>query len=80
MVRNHQYEITLGELTGIGTGIWDTDYDIRPYRKSDDYIVSAYMKVSPWKQLETRFLFVDPSGMLVTDGQRVEQDDFDWWE
>lgn len=80
VVRNHQYEITLGELTGIGTGIWDTDYDIRPYRKSDDYIVSAYMKVSPWKQLETRFLFVDPSGMLVTDGQRVEQDDFDWWE
>lgn len=80
VVRNHQYEITLNELTGIGTGIWDIGWDIRPYRKPDDYIVSAYMKVSPWKQLETRFLFVDPSGMLVTDGQRVEQDDFDWWE
>ena len=80
VVRNHQYEITLNELTGIGTGIWDIDWDIRPYRKSDDYIVSAYMKVSPWKQLETRFLFVDPSGMLITDGQRVERYDSDWWE
>lgn len=80
VVRNHQYEITLGDLTGIGTGIWDIDWDIRPYRKSDDYIVSAYMKVSPWKQLETRFLFVDPSGMLITDGQRVEKEDFESWE
>ena len=80
VVRNHQYEITLNELTGIGTGIWDIDWDIRPYRKSDDYIVSAYMKVSPWKQLETRFLFVDPSGMLITDGQRVEKEDFESWE
>lgn len=78
VVRNHQYEITLGELTGIGTGIWDIDWDIRPYRKPDDYIVSAYMKVSPWKQLETRFLFVDPSGMLITDGQRVHDWNDNW--
>ena len=80
VVRNHQYEITLNELSGIGTGIWDIDWDIRPYRKPDEYNVSAYMKVSPWKQLETRFLFVDPSGMLITDGQRVERYDSDWWE
>ena len=78
VVRNHQYEITLNELTGIGTGIWDIDWDIRPYRKPDDYIVSAYMKVSPWKQLETRFLFVDPSGMLITDGQRVHDWNDNW--
>ena len=80
VVRNHQYEITLGELSGIGTGIWDIDWDIRPYRKPDEYNVSAYMKVSPWKQLETRFLFVDPSGMLITDGQQVEKEDFESWE
>ena len=36
------------------------------------------MKVSPWKQLETRFLFVDPSGMLVTDGQRVHDWNDNW--
>ena len=78
VVRNHQYEITLNDLTGIGTGIWDIDWDIRPYRKPDDYIVSAYMKVSPWKQLETRFLFVDPSGMLITDGQRVHDWNDNW--
>ena len=82
VVRNHQYEITVGELTGIGTGIWDSGWDIRPYRKNDDYIVSAYMKVSPWKQLETRFLFVDPSGMLITDGQRVHdwKDNWTQWQ
>ena len=72
VVRNHNYEITLSEdLKGIGTGIWDDSFDIRPFRKTDDYRVTAYVRVSPWLQFETRFLFVDPSGMLVTDGQRV---------
>ncbi len=72
VVRNHNYEITIGEdLKGIGTGIWDKTLDIRPFRKTDDYRVTAYVRVSPWKQFETRFLFIDPSGLLVTDGQRV---------
>ena len=72
VVRNHNYEITIGEdLKGIGTGIWKRDLDIRPFRKTDDYRVTAYVRVSPWKQFETRFLFIDPSGLLVTDGQRV---------
>ena len=74
VVRNHNYEITIGEdLKGIGTGIWDDSFDIRPFRKTDDYRVTAYVKVSPWTQFETRFLFVDPSGLLVTDGQKVIQ-------
>lgn len=72
VVRNHNYEITIGEdLKGIGTGIWDKTLDIRPFRKTDDYRVTAYVRVSPWKQFETRFLFIDPSGLLVTDGQKV---------
>ena len=74
VVRNHSYEITLTEdLKGIGTGIWDDSYDIRPFRKTDDYRVTAYVRVSPWLQFETRFLFIDPSGLLVTDGQKVIQ-------
>ena len=72
VVRNHEYTITISEdLKGIGTGIWDKTLDIRPFRKTDDYRVTAYVRVSPWMQFETRFLFIDPSGMLVTDGQRV---------
>lgn len=72
VVRNHNYEITIGEdLKGIGTGIWDKTLDIRPFRKTDDYRVTAYVRVSPWMQFETRFLFIDPSGLLVTDGQKV---------
>ena len=72
VVRNHNYQITIGDkLGGIGTGIWEEKYDIRPFRKMDDYRVTAYVKVSPWTQYETRFLFVDPSGLLVTDGQSV---------
>lgn len=72
VVRNHNYEITIGEdLKGIGTGIWDKTLDIRPFRKTEDYRVTAYVRVSPWKQFETRFLFIDPSGLLVTDGQKV---------
>ena len=73
VVRNHNYQITLGDLKGIGTGIYNENYDIRPFRKTDDYRVTAYVKVSPWTQFETRFLFVDPSGLLVTDGQEVIQ-------
>lgn len=74
VVRNHSYEITLAEdLKGIGTGIWDDSFDIRPFRKTDDYRVTAYVRVSPWMQFETRFLFIDPSGLLVTDGQRVDR-------
>ena len=74
VVRNHSYEITLTEdLKGIGTGIWDDSFDIRPFRKTDDYRVTAYVRVSPWLQFETRFLFIDPSGLLVTDGQKVIQ-------
>lgn len=71
VVRNHNYQITLGDLTGIGTGIFNENFDIRPFRKTDDYRVTAYVTVSPWMQFETRFLFVDPSGLLVTDGQSV---------
>ena len=71
VVRNHNYQITIGDLKGIGTGIFNENYDIRPFRKTDDYRVTAYVKVSPWTQFETRFLFVDPSGLLVTDGQKV---------
>ena len=75
VVRNHNYEITISEdLKGIGTGIWDNTLDIRPFRKTDDYRVTAYVRVSPWMQFETRFLFIDPSGLLVTDGQKVI-----WW-
>ena len=73
MVRNHIYEVYLDSVGGIGTGIWDSNLDIRPFRKSSEYDVSAYVKVSPWKQYETQFYFVDPSGMLVTDGQRVDR-------
>lgn len=75
VVRNHEYTITISEdLKGIGTGIWDKTLDIRPFRKTDDYRVTAYVRVSPWMQFETRFLFIDPSGLLVTDGQKVI-----WW-
>ena len=74
VVRNHSYEITLAEdLKGIGTGIWDDSFDIRPFRKTDDYRVTAYVRVSPWMQFETRFLFIDPSGLLVTDGQVLDR-------
>lgn len=73
VVRNYIYEVYLDSVGGIGTGIWDSNLDIRPFRKSSEYDVSAYVKVSPWKQYETQFYFVDPSGMLVTDGQRVNR-------
>lgn len=74
VVRNHSYEITIGdELAGIGTGIWDETLDIRPFRKPDEYRVAAYARISPWTQFENRFIFVDPSGMLVTDGHIVDR-------
>lgn len=71
VVRNHNYSISLGTLEGIGTGIWDDSVDIRPYRKPGDYIVSANIKITPWIEFVQNFLFVDPSGMLVTMGQGV---------
>lgn len=74
VVRNHRYVITLdSRLDGIGTGIWDDSYDIRPFRKPEEYRVSAYVKVSPWLEFTQKFLFVDPSGMLVSDGQVVRR-------
>ena len=84
VVRNHNYTITLGNLEGVGTGIWDADYDIRPFRKPDEYIVSAHVKVTPWIEFVQNFMFVDPSGMLVTMGQEVNRwsdigpEDPDW--
>ena len=36
-------------------------------------MVSVYVSVSPWKQFENRFIFIDPSGMLVTNGQIVKE-------
>lgn len=85
VVRNHLYEVTLTGVLGIGTGIWDGSYDIRPFRKTDD-LVSMYVKIYPWKQFETEFIFVDPSGMLITDGQLIDRlwdgyvSGYDEWE
>ena len=78
VVRNHNYTITLGSIEGIGTGIWDDTYDIRPYRKPGDYVVSAQVKITPWIEFVQNFMFVDPSGMLVTDGQQVEEHNDNW--
>ena len=36
-------------------------------------IVSVQINVLNWRQFNTRFLFVDPAGMLITDGQKVIQ-------
>lgn len=74
VVRNHNYEISVGsELGGIGTGVWETGFDIRPFRKADERRVAAHVRISPWTQFENRFVFVDPSGMLITDGQVVDE-------
>ena len=74
VVRNHNYIITINnELQGIGTGVAELDEPIVPVREDRDYIVSVQINVLNWRQFNTRFLFVDPSGLLVTDGQKVIQ-------
>lgn len=74
VVRNHNYIITISEeLKGIGTGISDENEPIVPVTEDRDYIVSVQITITPWKQFNTRFLFVDPSGMLITNGQRVNR-------
>lgn len=72
VVRNHNYVITLGdELGGIGTGVWDVTEPIVPVTEDRDYVVSVHVTVSNWKQFETHFVLVDPSGMLVTNGHAL---------
>ena len=61
------------ELKGIGTGIVDKDEPIVPVTEDRDYMVSVSVVVSNWKQFENRFVFVDPSGMLITNGQVVNR-------
>ena len=74
VVRNHNYIITIkNELVGIGTGIGDLDKPIVPVTEDRDYIVSVQIAVTNWRQFNTRFLFVDPSGMLITNGQIVNR-------
>ena len=74
VVRNHNYIISIGEeLKGIGTGIVDKDEPIVPVTEDRDYMVSVSVVVSNWKQFENRFVFVDPSGMLITNGQVVNR-------
>ena len=74
VVRNHNYIISIGEeLKGIGTGIVDKDEPIVPVTEDRDYMASVSVVVSNWKQFENRFVFVDPSGMLITNGQVVNR-------
>lgn len=73
VVRNHNYVITLGALNGVGTGVWNAAEPIVPVTAPEEYIVSAYVTVSPWLQFENRFVFIDPTGMLVSEGQQVNR-------
>ena len=74
VVRNHNYIITIADkLAGVGTGIVDKDEPIVPVTEDRDYMVSVSVVVANWKQFENRFVFVDPSGMLITGGQVVNQ-------
>lgn len=74
VVRDHNYILEMADVVGgIGTGVWETNQPIVPVTRNDDYVLSTHMTVTPWKQFETRMLFVDPSGMLVTDGQIIDR-------
>ena len=79
VVRNHNYTVNISDdLKGIGTGVWDVDEPIVPVTLDSDYVVSVHVTVAPWKEFTSRFLFVDPQGMLITDGQVVDGYDNDW--
>ena len=74
VVRNHNYTVELtNNLLGIGTGVWDVDEPIVPVTLDNDYVVSVHVTVAPWKEFTSRFLFVDPQGMLITDGQVLDR-------
>ncbi len=74
VVRNHNYTVKISDdLKGIGTGVWDVNEPIVPVTLDSDYVVSVYVTVSPWKEFTSRFLFVDPQGMLITDGQVLDR-------
>lgn len=74
VVRNHNYTVIISDdLKGIGTGVWDVDEPIVPVTLDSDYVVSVHVTVSPWKEFTSRFLFVDPQGMLITDGQVLDR-------
>ena len=80
VVRNHNYVITITEgVSGVGTGVWDATEPIVPEAMSG-YNLSVYVTVSPWKQFEQKFFFLDPSGILVTDGHELDGYDIDWNE
>lgn len=80
VVRNHNYVITIEDgIGGIGTGVWDALEPIVPETISG-YNLSVYVTVSPWKQFEQKFVFLDPSGILVTDGHELDGYDIDWNE
>lgn len=74
VVRNHNYTVELtNNLLGIGTGVWDLEEPIVPVTLDSDYVVSVHVTVAPWKEFTSRFLFVDPQGMLITDGQVLDR-------
>ena len=79
VVRNHNYTVKISDdLKGIGTGVWVVNEPIVPVTLDSDYVVSVHVTVAPWKEFTSRFLFVDPQGMLITDGQVVDGYDNDW--
>lgn len=82
VVRNHNYTLTVEGLSGIGTAVPDQDEPIVPIRTPGDYQLSAYITVSPWRQLVQEFVFVDPSGAIQTNGQQIETwtDTSGWYE
>lgn len=51
VVRNHIYDLTLGEIKGVGVPVWDPDQDIIPEKpdESDLFYLAARINILKWK-------------------------------
>lgn len=49
VVRNHIYELNIGKITGLGTGIGEVDQPIVPPTDNDKYYISTRLNILKWR-------------------------------
>ena len=59
VVRNHWYSITVSDIKGLGTGIYDCSEPIVPGDKTPDYYLAAKININAWHKVKQSLVLVD---------------------
>ena len=59
VVRNHWYSITVSDIKGLGTGIYDCGEPIVPGDKTPDYYLAAKININAWHKVKQSLVLVD---------------------